>query len=93
MPEMRFRVRWPDASETLCYSPSLVIREYFVPGESYRVSDFVARSQEALTIASDRVLAKYGYECSSAKAQLAEIEHLAQRFGQDTRVTILSFQP
>jgi uncharacterized repeat protein (TIGR04042 family) len=92
MPEMHFRVRWPDASETLCYSPSLIVREYFTPGESYTVPDFVTRSRTALKIASDRVLAKYGYECTSAKAQLSEIERIAQAFGDETQVTVVSFQ-
>jgi uncharacterized repeat protein (TIGR04042 family) len=91
MPEMRFKVRWPDATETLCYSPSLIIREYFAPGESYPLADFLTRSRKALTIASDRVRAKYGYECSSAKAQLAEIERIASGHAESAQVTVLSF--
>jgi uncharacterized repeat protein (TIGR04042 family) len=92
MPEMYFRVRWPDASETMCYSPSLIIREYFTPGESYRLPDFVERSRVALTIASDRVRAKYGYECTSAKAQLAEIERIANKYTNDAHITVVGFQ-
>ena len=34
MPELHFRVRWPDDSELRCYSPSLVIRDYFAPGQT-----------------------------------------------------------
>ena len=92
MPEMFFQVRWPDATETMCYSPSLVIRDYFTPGERYRMPEFLERSRVALTIASDRVLSKYGYECTSAKAQLAEIERIAHKYGDDTHVTVVSFQ-
>jgi len=72
MPEMRFLVRWPDGISETCYSPSLVIKDYFREGETYTLADFVARSREALTIASDRVKAKYGYACSLALRQLAE---------------------
>lgn len=80
MPEMRFRVRWPDDSESLCYSPSLIIKEYFTPGDSYPLDDFVRRSREALTIASERVKQKYGFYCTAASAQLEEIERIAARF-------------
>jgi uncharacterized repeat protein (TIGR04042 family) len=83
MPEMRFIVRWPDGAKDTCYSPSLVIKDYFREGETYMLSDFVARSREALMIASDRVKAKYGHACSLALGQLAEIERVARRFGDE----------
>jgi uncharacterized repeat protein (TIGR04042 family) len=74
MPEMHFVISWPDGREETCYSPSLVIRDFLVEGESYPVTDFIGRSREALTIASDRVQAKYGFPCSLARGQLARIE-------------------
>lgn len=80
MPEMRFHIRWPDGASEACYSPSLVIKDFFKPGESYPLPDFVARSREALTIASDRVEAKYGMACSRALGQLARIERVAEGF-------------
>jgi len=89
MPEMRFRVRWPDQSETLCYSPSLVIKDFLTPGESYELADFVARSREALQIASERVRQKYGYYCSSATSQLTEIERIAARFAETENPNVL----
>jgi uncharacterized repeat protein (TIGR04042 family) len=78
---MHFRVHWPngDAVET-CYSPSLVIKDYFSPGETYALADVVQRSRTALTIASDRVLATYSHACSRAKAQLASIDSVARTF-------------
>lgn len=93
MPEMRFRVRWPDQSESLCYSPSLVIKEFLEPGQSYPLEEFVSRSREALQIASERVRQKYGYTCSSAMSQLADIEAVATRFWDDDapRVTVIEF--
>ena len=80
MPEMRFTIRWPDGTEESCYSPSLVIKDFFAPGESYQLDDFVALSRAALNIASDRVKAKYGFTCSSAMDQLARIEAAAKSF-------------
>lgn len=93
MPEMRFRVRWPDQSESLCYSPSLVIKDFLEPGQSYPLEEFVSRSREALQIASERVRQKYGYTCSSAMSQLADIEAVATRFWDDDapRVTVIEF--
>jgi len=93
MPVMHFHVRWPDASETRCYSPSLVVRDFLVPGERYDLNDFLLRTREALGIASERVRAKYGFACSQAMDQLAEIEGIAARFGStpDAKVTVVAF--
>ncbi|NOR69739.1 MAG: MSMEG_0570 family nitrogen starvation response protein [Methylomarinum sp.] len=90
MPEMRFRIRWPDQSTSLCYSPSRVIKDYLTVGESYELNDFVARSQTALNIASERVHQKFGYTCSSAMSQLTEIKTIAARFsGNETQKVLV----
>ena len=95
MPEMRFSVRWPDATVSDCYSPSLVIREHMDTGASYPVAEFVERSRTALNIASERVRAKYGYACSSALDQLSQIEQTAARFASlpQAQVEVLAFTP
>lgn len=93
MPEMHFRVRWPDGSEERCYSPSLVIHDYFQPGAAYPLPEFLRRSREALHIASERVRARYGYACSAALDQLARLEERAAQFDADgaAPVRILAF--
>ena len=91
MPEMQFVVRWPDDTVMACYSPSLVVRDYFVVGEAYAVSDFVERSATALGIASERVREKFGFPCENALAQLSRIVSTAERFPSDARVTIEGF--
>ena len=91
MPEMQFVVRWPDDTVMACYSPSLVVRDYFVVGEAYAVSDFVERSATALGIASERVREKFGFPCENALAQLSRIVSTAERFASDARVTIEGF--
>lgn len=83
MPELHFRVRWPDGSRTRCYSPSSTTREFFEVGASYPLHEFVERSRRALKHASDRVAARYGYACSSAASQLAQIEQLASQYRDD----------
>lgn len=94
MPEMRFHIRWPDGADETCYSPSLVIKDYFVPGETYPLSDFVARIRTALMIASERVREKYGVPCSRALGQLARIETAASKFdtATDGHVTVVAFE-
>ena len=88
MPEMHFRVRWPDGAVETCYSPSLVIKDYFQPGATYKLADFLARSGTALKIASDRVEAKYGFRCSRALGQLARIEAGCARFASSPKADI-----
>ena len=94
MPEIRFLICWPDGTAESCYSPSLVVKEFFSPGESYPLSDFLARSRTALNVASDRVKAKHGWRCSRAMAQLARIETAAAVFARfpAARVRVDAFE-
>ena len=82
MPELHMRVRWPDGQESLCYSPSSTIREFFTAGESIPLAAFVTRSRAALEHAGERVRAKYGYGCGHAAMQIELIERQAARFRQ-----------
>jgi uncharacterized repeat protein (TIGR04042 family) len=91
---MRFLIRWPNGKSESCYSPSLVVKDFFTPGHSYPLAEFVERSRTALTIASDRVKARYGFACSRAMAQLDRIETGAKAFAAlpDARVVIDAFE-
>jgi uncharacterized repeat protein (TIGR04042 family) len=93
MPEMRFHIRWPDGTPESCYSPSLVIKDYFVVGAEYPLADFLVRCRTALGIASERVRVKYGMPCRRASAQLGRIEAMAVAFAgsPDGRVAIEAF--
>ncbi len=79
MPEMWFTVRWPDGPEEVCYSPSTVVEQYLGAGKRYSVAQFLALARPALNHASERVVARYGYRCSSADDQLNKIEASAAR--------------
>jgi uncharacterized repeat protein (TIGR04042 family) len=74
MPEIHFQIKWPDGQPETCYSPSLIVKDYFTPNSEYKLEDFVMRSHTALNIASDRILAKYGMPCGKALGQLRQIE-------------------
>lgn len=95
MPEMHFKVRWPDGSDSTCYSPSLVVQEFLTPGHSYVLADFLDRTRQALEIASERVRQKYGFACSRAMDQWAEIDDRARAFRlqDDAQVRVVSFHP
>lgn len=88
MPVMHFKVQWPDGSEANCYSPSTVVGEFFVAGQRYALGDFVERARKALHIGSERVREKYGFACSAAMDQLAQIEAQAQRFATDPQAEV-----
>jgi uncharacterized repeat protein (TIGR04042 family) len=90
---MRMTVRWPDGSAESCYSPSLVLKDYFQVGQSYPLADFCDRSRAALTIATERVRAKYGFACTRAAEQLARIEERCEAFTAfpDARVRVDAF--
>ncbi len=90
MPEMLFRVRWPDDAVSRCYSPSRAIASFLDAGAAYPLDEFMTRSRKGLQAASERVRQMYGAPCSRAAAQLAELERLSARFaGQDeARVTV-----
>jgi len=80
MPEIRFQIQWPDGTFDTCYSPSLVVQDYFEAGQSYELSDFIQRSNDALNIAIDRVNAKFGYPCGLAIGQLEMLNAKAKNY-------------
>lgn len=93
MPAVRFKVRWPDGGIDSCYSPSTIIKTYFIAGHSYTMSEFLTRCREGLQAASDRVRVRYGGSgCVHAMATLATIEATAKRHGStDAIVKIEGF--
>ncbi|MBF0687498.1 MAG: MSMEG_0570 family nitrogen starvation response protein [Cellulomonas sp.] len=93
MPEMTFDVRWPDGSDTACYSPSLVMWDHLEVGATYPVAEFVRRTSRGLGEASDRVRERYGVRCTSAAEQQAAIGVLAARFDPAAPVRVLGMAP
>ena len=92
MPTMHFHLRWPDARETRCYSPSLVIKDHFALGTRYPLPVFLREVRTALEVASERVRAKFGFACSMALDQLAQIEDIAAAYPEHAEVEVLAFE-
>ena len=89
MPEVIFTIQLPGGETKECYSPSSVVRSYFAAGEEMSVAEFLGRSRKALAEASERVRAKFGFSCSSASSQLADIEQWMRTLPGDSTVRIL----
>ncbi len=90
MPAVNFRVRWPDNSESDCYSPSTIIHDYLKANEVLTIAEFVERSRIGLGAASDRVRQRYGFACSSAMDQLAWIEGHCNTFEPGAIIKIVA---
>jgi len=95
MPAIHYRLRWPDASESRCYSPSLAIQDHLSAGADYALADFLARVRAATAIANERVQAKFGFTCSRASDELISTEARVALFSSlpEARVTVLGFEP
>ncbi|TLD68938.1 MSMEG_0570 family nitrogen starvation response protein [Phragmitibacter flavus] len=89
MPEVIFTVQLPSGETKRCYSPSSVVHDYFKTGEIMSVTEFTNRSRNALTEASERVRKKFGFSCTSAAAQLDEIEHFTSTQPPNATVRIV----
>ena len=85
MPEVYMKIEWPDKKADRIYSPSSVIQEYFTSGEVLSLGQFEQKAVEALTKASGRVLAKYGYECTSAMSEIERIRSIVSIMGDKTK--------
>lgn len=94
MPELHFRIRWPDGTEERCYSPSTVVTEFFAAGSVYPLAMFLARCGQALAAASERVRAIHGQPCGKAAAQLDALRKRAAAFHDqaDAAVAFLGFE-
>jgi uncharacterized repeat protein (TIGR04042 family) len=93
MPEMTVTVRWSDGRVDDCYSPSLVMHDHLAPGTSYRVDEFTRRAAVALTEASERVRAKFGFHCTASTASLNRIRSTASAYRDADLVEVLAMHP
>jgi uncharacterized repeat protein (TIGR04042 family) len=89
---MMFEVRWPDGTGRAYYSPSLVVQEYLEAGREYPLEDFVTRCRESMTVAGDRVFARYGMRCAESAITLEAIERAAATFEPASTVRVERFR-
>ena len=72
-------VEWPDGRRESLYSPSTVVEDLVTAGAEYPLAVFVELTRQAMTEASDRVRARYGFPCTRAASTLATVETAAAR--------------
>lgn len=89
MPEVYLKIEWPDQRKDEVYSPSTVINQYFKAGENLSVVEFEAKVTDALNMASKRVYERFGYECTSAIAELDRIKQLTSQVDKAGTIKIL----
>ncbi len=87
MPEVYLKIEWPGNKPDQVYSPSTIINQYFKTGDITSITEFEIRLTEALHIASRRVYEKFGYECTSAMAELARISRVINEM-EDKSATV-----
>ncbi len=92
MPVTHVHIEWPDQKADQIYSPSSIIKEYFKPAEELAMADFLTACTESLNQASQRVEKKFGFECTSASAELQRVEFLSRAYDHSSKVKIISIQ-
>jgi len=90
MPEVHVNIEWPGQVTDKIYSPSTIIDQYLKPGDEFTLVEFESRITLALEQASMRVYERFGYECTSAMAELERVKgRIAAVSEQDGLVKIL----
>ena len=88
MPEMCFRIRWPDGRIEQCYSPSTIITDHLQAQTDYPLATFVEKACAGLAAANGRVRARFGMGCAQAINQIAAIKHSAAAFADTPDATV-----
>ena len=88
VPEVLLTLEWPDGQSSELYSPSTVIYDYLRPGESLPVAELGTRARAALSEASERVRARYGFACTRTDEEQRRLEPWLARFAADQLVRI-----
>jgi putative flavoprotein involved in K+ transport len=81
MPRVELGIGWADGTLQRASSPSRAVERYLVAGGRYPVKELLVRARAGFAAASDRVRARYGFECTGAAEALAEIELGAREHG------------
>ncbi len=88
MPEVVLQLCWPDGQSSTFYSPSTVIYEFFKPGDTLSVAELEQRGLAALTAASERVRARYGFSCTRTDEEAAKLKQQIANYSASEEVRI-----
>jgi uncharacterized repeat protein (TIGR04042 family) len=68
------------------------MHDFLADQTDYPIDDFMARSTKALNQASERVLVKFGFVCTSAAASIEALVRSRSRYDDGT-VTVVGMAP
>jgi uncharacterized repeat protein (TIGR04042 family) len=88
MPEVVLQLCWPDGQASTFYSPSTVIYEFFKPGDTLSIAELEQRGLAALTAASERVRARYGFSCTRTDEEAAKLKQQIANYRASEEVLI-----
>jgi len=95
MPAVHFEISWPDGEQSRHYSPSTIIHQHLKAGMQFKQKEFAEKIHFVMTLASERVHQRFGYYCSAASDELAQIELKLQHLNQnaiDGDITIVALK-
>lgn len=92
MPVTHVYIKWPDSTEDKVYSPSSIVKSYFAKEQEVTINEFNAICNTSLNEASERVIQKFGYACTSAMAEIQRIQNLCKKYDEEEKVKIISIK-
>lgn len=88
MPEVFLELHWPDGKVSPLYSPSTVVYEYLKPGDMMSVAELEEKGLAALSKASERVRARYGFVCTRTHEEAMKLQCSVARYTPSEQVLI-----
>jgi uncharacterized repeat protein (TIGR04042 family) len=90
MPEVILEFRWPDGEASSFYSPSTVVYEFLKPGDTLSIAELEQKGLAALSEASERVRARYGFACTRTDEEALKLRKRISLYNSTETVEVQS---
>lgn len=88
MPEVVLELRWPDGEASSFYSPSTVVYEFLKPGDRLSIAELEQKGLAALSEASERVRARYGFACTRTHEEALKLRKRVAQYNSTETVEV-----
>jgi uncharacterized repeat protein (TIGR04042 family) len=88
MPEVVLELRWPDGEASSFYSPSTVVYEFLKPGDRLSIAELEQKGLAALSEASERVRARYGFACTRTDEEALKLRKRVAKYNSTETVEV-----
>jgi uncharacterized repeat protein (TIGR04042 family) len=88
MPEVMLELHWPDGEASRFYSPSTVVYEFLKPGDNLSIAELEQRGLAALSEASERVRARYGFACTRTDEEASKLQKRLAMYSRSEMVAV-----